>query len=259
MAHNTLVGGTSYTVKGGKMLSDGTGYAIKKGRTLVNGTGYDITFITYLRDLDVGTSVYLKVNGVSKEFLVIHQGLPSSIYDNSCDGSWLMMKDLYTSMQWYPNNDTNAYSGSLIHSYLNSQFIALLETDIQSAVKTVKIPYAPDGNTSVLSGSSGLSTKGFLLSGCEVGGGSYQYSPAGEGSCLDYFDGADNTKRLGYLDGTVTGWHLRSPEWGDTDETLYVDKIGAVSNGYPRGKRGIRPTMIFSGDEIVDEDFNVVV
>lgn len=43
-AHKTLVGGTAYTVKGGKCMVNGTVYNIKKGRTLIGGTGWDITF-----------------------------------------------------------------------------------------------------------------------------------------------------------------------------------------------------------------------
>lgn len=44
MAHKTLIGGTAYTVKGGRCLVGGTGYKISGGRTLVNGTGYKIGF-----------------------------------------------------------------------------------------------------------------------------------------------------------------------------------------------------------------------
>lgn len=43
-AHKTLVGGTAYTVKGGKCMVNGTVYNILKGRTLIDGTGWDITF-----------------------------------------------------------------------------------------------------------------------------------------------------------------------------------------------------------------------
>ena len=42
--HKTLVGGTAYTVKGGKCMVNGTVYNILKGRTLIDGTGWDITF-----------------------------------------------------------------------------------------------------------------------------------------------------------------------------------------------------------------------
>ena len=42
--HKTLVGGTAYTVKGGKCMVNGTVYNILKGRTLIDGTGWDIKF-----------------------------------------------------------------------------------------------------------------------------------------------------------------------------------------------------------------------
>ena len=41
----------------------------------------------------VGSTVKLKVNGTAREFLVVHQGKPSSLYDESCNGTWLLMKD----------------------------------------------------------------------------------------------------------------------------------------------------------------------
>lgn len=44
MAHSTLIGGTEYTIKGGKTLIGGTEYSIKDGKTLVGGTAYNISF-----------------------------------------------------------------------------------------------------------------------------------------------------------------------------------------------------------------------
>lgn len=43
----------------------------------------------------VGSIVKLKVGGVAKNFIVVHQGRPSSVYDTSCDGTWLLMEDCY--------------------------------------------------------------------------------------------------------------------------------------------------------------------
>ena len=43
----------------------------------------------------VGSTVKLKVDGSLKEFIVVHQGKPSSMYDESCNGTWLLMKDCY--------------------------------------------------------------------------------------------------------------------------------------------------------------------
>ena len=44
MAHKTLIGGTAYSINGGKCMVSGTTYNISSGRTLVSGTGYDISF-----------------------------------------------------------------------------------------------------------------------------------------------------------------------------------------------------------------------
>ena len=65
----------------------------------------------------VGSTVKLKVNGTAKEFIVVHQGKPSSLYDNSCDGTWLLMKDIYENRQWH-NSNVNNLENSTIHSYL---------------------------------------------------------------------------------------------------------------------------------------------
>lgn len=67
-AHKTLVGGTAYTVKGGKCMVGGTVYSIKKGRTLIGGTGYDVTFDRKLKVTITGTGdatyAWVEINGV---------------------------------------------------------------------------------------------------------------------------------------------------------------------------------------------------
>lgn len=151
----------------------------------------------------VGSTVKLKVNGTAKNFIVVHQGKPGSMYDASCDGTWLLMQDCYESRQWHSSNN-NDYENSTIDNYLNTTFLNLFESNIRDAIKQVKIPYrkgAGYGKT-VTSGSSGLSTKIFLLSSTEVNL-VHGYEPTNEGACLSYFsgtaqNGADN-KRVAKL------------------------------------------------------------
>ena len=64
----------------------------------------------------VGSTVKLKVNGTAKEFIVVHQGKPSSLYDDSCNGTWLLMKDIYENRVWQSGN-INKYESSDIHTY----------------------------------------------------------------------------------------------------------------------------------------------
>ena len=207
----------------------------------------------------VGSTVKLKVNGSARNFIVVHQGKPSSVYDDSCNGTWLLMKDIYENRAWHSSN-TNDYANSTIHSYLNSTFLNLFESNIKNAIKQVKIPYRKGHGTSttVTSGSNGLSAKIFLLSTTETSF-SYSYMPRGEGAELAYFKGcADNgsdSKRVAYLNGSATGWWLRSPGCNITsNRALVVGSAGTSGDTNCSSSRGIRPALILPSSLLVSDD-----
>lgn len=209
----------------------------------------------------IGSTIKLKVNGSAKDFIVVHQGKPSSVYDDSCNGTWLLMKDIYENRQWHSSN-TNDYANSTIHSYLNSTFLNLFESNIKNAIKQVKLPYRKGSGTSttVTSGSNGLSAKIFLLSATET---SFSFSsmPSGEGAELAYFKGcADNSsdsKRVAYLNGSATNWWLRSPYCNYFDSALCVYSNGDWYNGYCASSYGIRPALILPSTLLVSDDGTV--
>lgn len=209
----------------------------------------------------IGSTIKLKVNGSAKDFIVVHQGKPSSVYDDSCNGTWLLMKDIYENRQWHSSN-TNDYANSTIHSYLNSTFLNLFESNIKNAIKQVKLPYRKGSGTSttVTSGSNGLSAKIFLLSATET---SFNFStmPSGEGAELAYFKGcADNSsdsKRVAYLNGAAAGWWLRSPYCGDFNFALNVSSYGGWSGNYCSSSLGIRPALILPSTLLVSDDGTV--
>lgn len=209
----------------------------------------------------IGSTIKLKVNGSAKDFIVVHQGKPSSVYDDSCNGTWLLMKDIYENRQWHSSN-TNDYANSTIHSYLNSTFLNLFESNIKNAIKQVKLPYRKGSGTSttVTSGSNGLSAKIFLLSATET---SFSFSsmPSGEGAELAYFKGcADNSsdsKRVAYLNGSATGWWLRSPSCGGFYFALYVYSGGDWNYGGCSSSYGIRPALILPSTLLVSDDGTV--
>lgn len=207
----------------------------------------------------VGSTIKLKVNGSARNFIVVHQGKPSSVYDDSCNGTWLLMKDIYENRAWHSSN-TNDYANSTIHSYLNSTFLNLFESNIKNAIKQVKIPYRKGHGTSttVTSGSNGLSAKIFLLSTTETSF-SYSYMPRGEGAELAYFKGcADNgsdSKRVAYLNGSATGWWLRSPGCNITsNRALVVGSAGTSGDTNCSSSRGIRPALILPSSLLVSDD-----
>ena len=208
----------------------------------------------------IGSTIKLKVNGSAKDFIVVHQGKPSSVYDDSCNGTWLLMKDIYESRQWHSSN-TNDYANSTIHSYLNSTFLAMFDSNIQKAIKQVKLPYRKGSGTSttVTSGSNGLSAKIFLLSATETSF-SFSYMPSGEGAELAYFKGcADNSsdsKRVAYLNGSAAVWWLRSPGRGFFS-ALYVNSDGDWGAGSCSDSYGIRPALILPSTLLVSDDGTV--
>lgn len=210
----------------------------------------------------VGSIVKIKVNGASKDFIVVQQGNPNtSTYDSSCAGTWLLMKDIYTTSTF--GND-NSYKDSSIHSYLNSTFFNLIDADIRNAIKQVKIPYqnGTGSGGSLATGSNGLSTKVFLLSGYEVGWTTSDngYFPK-DGVRLAYFGNSSggNSKRVAYNGSSAAVWWLRSPHTYNTGSVWYVNSGGSYFNWGCGNSYGVRPAFILPSTLVVSDDGTVSV
>lgn len=214
--------------------------------------------------LAVGSSVYLNVGGARKEFLVVHQGLPSSLYDASCDGTWLLMKDIYENRQWN-SSDSNVYETSTVNTYLNGPFLSLFDSNIQGIIKQVKIPYRKNGGSGGTdqSGANGLSVKIFPLSGYEIGWTTDidPYLPV-DGVKLAYFESGTSTsaqnKRIAYLNGSAVDWWLRSMNGYSATSVWVVDSSGGFGTRGVSTSLGIRPALILPSDTLVDDSGNVV-
>lgn len=200
----------------------------------------------------VGSIVKIKVNGAAKDFIIVHQGLPSSAYDASCNGVWVVMKDIYTTMKWDGSN--NDYLNSDMTAYLNGTFISLIDADIRNAIKQVKIPYTNYSNNNVMSGSNGLSCKVFLLSGTEVGFSGVSYMNT-EGAKLSYFDSA--SKRVAYNGSSAAGWWLRSPRANGGNYVWRVNTDGSHYNYWYNYSCGVRPAFVLPSTLVVSDDGTV--
>lgn len=209
----------------------------------------------------VGSIVKLKVNGAAKEFIVVHQGKPSSLYDESCNGTWLLMKDCYEQRQWHSSN-VNKYETSDVNTYLNGPFFNLFDSNIQGIIKQVKIPYFKSG-VGTQNGANGLTAKIFLLSGYEVGWttGDDSYFPV-DGAKLAYFESGTSTsannKRIAKLNGSATVWGLRSPYAVFDNYVWSVDRVGNFSYRNASDSVSIRPCIILPSTTLVDDSGNVV-
>ena len=200
----------------------------------------------------VGSIVKIKVNGAAKDFIIVHQGLPSSAYDASCNGVWVVMKDIYTTMKWDGSN--NDYLNSDMTAYLNGTFISLIDADIRNAIKQVKIPYTNYSNNNVMSGSNGLSCKVFLLSGTEVGFSGVSYMNT-EGAKLSYFDSA--SKRVAYNGSSAAVWWLRSPRTRNSYHVWAVKADGSNDYWNYGNTYGVRPAFVLPSTLVVSDDGTV--
>ncbi|MBO5037435.1 MAG: hypothetical protein J6D42_10190 [Clostridia bacterium] len=211
-----------------------------------------------LGNLTVGSTVNLNVDGVLTEFIVVHQGLPSSDYDDSCNGTWLLMKDIYTQNRFSEHSygGRNIYEESRLDNRLNNVFFPLLDEAVQSVVKQVKIPYTQGGgNGSLKTGADGLSTKVFALSYAEVGFTNFTNNKANvEGASLSYFYNANNSARIAYFEGDAVLWILRSPRLETTTNVSAVSVAGAYFSPVVSETVGYRPTLILPSNIAIDEN-----
>lgn len=211
----------------------------------------------------VGSIVKLKENGAAVNYIVVHQGRPSSSYDTSCDGTWLLRQDIAENRVWDSGN-SNVLESSDIQSYLNGTWINRYDTDIRNAIKQVKIPYRQNGGSSGTdrNGANGLSCKIFLLSGREVGftNNENSYFP-NDGSKLDYFISGNTSsaqqRRVANLNGSATVWWLRSPVTGNTYYVWGVLSNGGCGNWYASGSFGVRPALVLPSTLLVSDDGSI--
>lgn len=224
-----------------------------------------------LSDYAIGEHVFLNVNGTPYQFLVVNQGIPSnsSLYDSSCNGTWLMMKDLYDFHTWDAGNSNN-YKLSDVSIYLNGDFVALFDSAVQNTIKQVKIPYGYLDDSSQLeanvnSGANGADVKIFLPSTSELGydHGSGTSFHARDGANLAYFantssEGTDS-KRIAYFNGEVRNWHTRTCRGYATHLTYYVNSDGKFFTQGAVANLGVRPTLIMPFDTYFSRASNTFI
>ena len=267
MSHKVLIDGTSYNANSGAAQIDGTNYNIKKGRTLIGGACYDVSFGTPVSNLAVGDSVFMNVDSVLTEFLVVHKGIPTRIalnveYDASCDGVWLVMKDIYTTRKFSSDNtlDNFEYSKSSMHTYVNNTFFGKLDSVAKSAIKTVKLPYVDydyngNGAIDVFEGENGLEVRTFLLSARELNKSGDAYFS--DGNPLDYFK---SNSAKAYYNGTATAYWTRSMD-GDGYDPIYIDTSGLSElTTLPASRTyGVRPACIIYHETLIDSNTHTII
>lgn len=202
--------------------------------------------------LAVGTTVKLMEGGTAVDYLVVNQGIPSnsSLYDASCDGTWLLRKDCHSKRVWNTSNINN-YETSAINNWLNGDFFNSFGSVEQAAIKQVKIPYGKgSGSSSITSGASGLPVKIFLL-GCaelEITGSNLMT----DGATLAYFSGAADSDRVAMLNGATAFWFTRSTYSGNSSRVYSITFSGGAGYGNASDPNSIRPALVIPKTALFD-------
>lgn len=211
---------------------------------------------TRLGDMAVGSTVKIKVNGTLMDFIIVQQGNPdSTIYDASCNGTWVLMNVLYILQKWDSRHPD--YASSDISDYLRNSFFNLLEPGCRSAIKSVKIPYVD--NETVRYGANGLPVTVFLLSASELGWTSSNVSIYKEGSGLSRFHDGLSSTRVAHYKGSSRYYWTRSKARGYSDGVVTV-----TSDGGPEVKTvyandvGVRPAFILPKEQLVSSNGTII-
>lgn len=216
--------------------------------------------------LTVGSVVKLMEGGTAVEYIVVNQGKPSALYDDSCDGTWLLRKDIHSNRVW-DSDEVSKYANSSINAWLNGDYFNSLGAIEQAIIKQVKIPYHTGGagghtdNT----GANGLPCKVFLLGGYELGWTTSDtisdtidssYLPV-DGAKLSYFESGTgtsaNNKRIANLNNSADRWRLRSPHTNSTTLVWFVTIGGGIGSTKASNSYGIRPALIIPSTAKFDE------
>ncbi len=224
-----------------------------------------------LGDKSVGSIVKIKENGTAANYIVVHKGKPSSLYDESCNGVWLLREKALDNRAWdgtsasYDNN----YETSDIHAWLNNTFYNTIESKIRDAIIQVKIPFKKgvgSSSTPVYSGANGLSCKVFILSGYEVGFTTSQssYLPV-DGAKLSYFlnGNSDDTAKSKRIATNSTSnavlWWLRSVGTNNAFNAWRVETNGTLHHiGHTYDvDTAPRPALVLPSSLLVDSSGNV--
>ena len=216
---------------------------------------------TKVGSLEVGSILKMNISGTAWEWIVVHQGLPSSIYDESCDGTWLLLKNIYINKPMF-RIAVFDYPNSNVHSYLNGEFIGLFDSGIASLIKEVKIPY--NNGRTVYSGANGLTAKAFVLTTNEEGLTSQDGNFILDfGAKLSYFDSgvssSANSKRNANRNGAKAPYWFRDGILVDsTSGFIWDSQYELVSNRNADDNSGVRPTVILPSDALIDAENNVL-
>lgn len=219
-----------------------------------------------LGNVAVGSIVKIKISEAERDFIVVQHGKPSSRYDESCNGTWLLLKDIYATT--YFSGYRSEYEGSNVDKYITgANFFGKIDPVIQAVIKEAIIPFHSGDDRGIdedCYGKYGLSRKVFLLSTSEVTTESSQGNGASRiGAQLSYFK--TGASKIAYYSGSASAWWTRTPNCFARNTNNYIDANGTLGgdsnggSGIVGSYLGVRPAFILPDSLIVLDGGTVTV
>jgi len=211
----------------------------------------------------VGDIVRISEGGIDAEFIIVHKGSPSALYQGLENGVVLLRRNVLPNRQWHSTN-SNDYQNSSIHAWLNGDYSNLITQNIRNRIKQVRIPFRPGSGTSQIinSGANGLQCRLFLLSLYEVGGdtSNMQGGISPDGTKLDWFvAGTTEIANARRVVPTNASWWQRTPRTVDSSAVQVVSANGGIGGNVSASGSSIapRPAFVLPDNLIVSPDGTV--
>lgn len=211
-----------------------------------------------LSEYSVGETLKIKINGVPRDFIIIHQGSPNKdkeVYDESTRGVWIMSKDIILVGTW-GSSARVAFDTAAINTYLNDVFLPTIEDKYRRMVKPVRVPCVKvlaGGGTVIMN----VLTKAFPPSMTELGVDD-PYNWYTDGVKFDYFASGTDTaakekRKAAFISGlsssaNYAGYMTRTRRTESSNILYYVTTDGthAASDYTGRKVYGVRPIMVLN-------------
>jgi hypothetical protein len=200
-------------------------------------------------DLEIGDVIYIRatINNVNSRhpFVVVHQGKPSNLYDDSCAGAWLLSQNAFPVQTTYISANYSTSGVASAFEELESAF----DRSAAAGMKEVKIPYTYyDAQLGILinSGANGYPCKIFAPAANELG---YTTIDAdNDGAKLEYFDEVTNTQpqAIASISGIPVSWWTRTGHLsGVGNKAAYRVTASGLCTPVDSGSNYIRPMFVF--------------
>ncbi|MDR2531450.1 MAG: DUF6273 domain-containing protein [Oscillospiraceae bacterium] len=267
------IGGTYRNVSDIPLNIDGT-YRNADGDVNIDGTWRATHRRTIpLSALPVGSVIRIRVQGGFHEFIIVHKGSPSVLYQGFESGAVVMLRNaqatggVWGSYGWYAINRGNNYENSVMHNSLNSSYFNMLPEFVRNRIMQIRIPFRPGSGpgTNVNSGANGLQCRLFIPSFREVGGLSTIVVPE-DGTRFEYFPAVNEfiqeaRRRITQQPNNPSPqpWWLRTPgTWWESDATHFVTFAGTISTQNPSETHAARVTFVLPDTVEVNENGEVI-